>query len=878
MGFSFTFNSSGSGVGAPPASATPTFSAGGDTHTNSTSVTTNYTAKISNYSTLNALSGATWAAPTTNVGTASRSGDNITVVVPVGYQGDINIGIGFTETGKTQSFGFKSTTASVATSATPAISGSNTVVEGNALTFTITAPLSGTSYAWSANEGTITPSPNTQSAVWSPASTSTNRNAVISVIATESGKLPSAPANKTIGVTVFYFPVTALAQDFEAKGTLAFGFDGLVPAYSGNTFKIKRLSDNTTASFGFAPISKQALLASALAWANGEADIVEFLDQFASGKLLSAVGVVPFARGGVIQRQQIQAALSGATQGFITPDNTKGSATCDISLTGTNYLQCTNANLVTSQGIEVHMLMSPKTRKFSGATVVNNQYEPVEWGAEAVKECYMGYGTSGTETNRVAVISNFGTASAVSFRRFPSVTTAYATPTTTPTMHLKQWASQVFSFVSNPTAGVTQIWQGGDLVGSVDNGTQLMADDMTSVHQQFRVGRQTTSAFAESTYKGNFLFSGVLITKTLTVDERRKVHERWSAYARYSLLQNQAWVEAQFEDYLVFKNATSAGLAGAKNKFNLAFNQSTFNGQNPSWAYNTPAQNGLSGLYSNAFDNMANQFEDIGTDKVGGQLRAGTIVTVIQTDPTYNRGDALTDVFAYTAVSPTLHLITQELTWDLKVAIDHRGFSHVTKATIKDPNDVSERQTNSYTSVSGITTTPYNGVNHTFDYRFKTITQAVSAEAEDKYDFKTQAQGLEYMATKNEFLHSKQGTYGANLAPLPSKTYVIIQTWENNPLLNENGTQAEIDEYMPRASKTITVCLLNNPAIGGLDGFFASEAPTGMSRLPALGSRLVAHADDKRTFYGTRHFFGVINRALNSVEVAQMASSIGQLL
>lgn len=152
----------GDGSASTPASATPTFSAGGTTHTSSTAGTTNYVATISNYATLNALSGATWATPTAkdnsgnNVGTVSRSTATITVVVPIGYEGVINVGIGFTDSvggsPNTQSFGYKSTVSSLAVTATPVLNEPSTFTSRTDIAQTYNVPI--TNYSGNYNGAT----------------------------------------------------------------------------------------------------------------------------------------------------------------------------------------------------------------------------------------------------------------------------------------------------------------------------------------------------------------------------------------------------------------------------------------------------------------------------------------------------------------------------------------------------------------------------------------------------------------------------------------------------------------------------------------------------------------------------------------------------
>jgi hypothetical protein len=199
----YLYGSGGASAPVLPASATPTLTAV-PTFVTRTDVAQLLKITISNYATLNALSGATWTPSTTQGTVAMGAGADlgkIVITLPAGFEGVVDYSILFqqgTTATHTPSSASGSTTASIPVSATPTVTGATTATEGTAETYNVT-PVSGASYAWSANEGSITPSG--ASAVWTPAVTGNNRNAVISCIVTEAGKKPSTAGTRTVAVS-----------------------------------------------------------------------------------------------------------------------------------------------------------------------------------------------------------------------------------------------------------------------------------------------------------------------------------------------------------------------------------------------------------------------------------------------------------------------------------------------------------------------------------------------------------------------------------------------------------------------------------------------------------------------------------------------------
>jgi hypothetical protein len=887
MSFPFSFSGTTGGTSSTPASATPALT-GADTFTSRTDTTQNYVVTISNYSTLNALSGVTWATPTAkdnsgnDVGTVSRSTTTITVVVPANYVGTINVGIGFTETGKTQSFGTKSTVTSLAVSATPTVSGADTTQEGTAQTYTV-GTVSGASYAWSASEGSITPSG--ASAIWTPPTTGSTRNATVSCVVTEVGKLASTAGTRTVAVTVQVFeaPITS---SMLSKYELAFGFNRLKNGYTGNTVRLVNTATSVQQDFTF---RDNGLFneTSALAFAS-DSNIVKFYAMDASGRELLPTGTIPFARSGVIQRQQIEASFTGANAGFIVQDNTKGLVGCDIDGAGTNFLACTNANIPSN--CEITTLWSHKTRKQANNTLLNTAAEPSSWNGTVNTEAIVSIGTAGSSANFITLTTNRSSGSSLFLRRVATNVSISSLPSLTQPM--KQWCANIATMAMTDTK--TSLWYGGDRCGNVEGTTGSTLDSATGdttggstagdsavTRQLLRVGRQINGPTGEATSNASMIFSGIIITDPLTARERLTLQANWTAMCQAHIVQPASYAHGLMQDYVLFGKATSgaSNLAGEKGLFSIAFNTTTYASEVPTWGYANVSNSGLKGLLNTLTASRANQFEDVGTTKVGGQDRELTTVSVFQWSPVVAVGNNLTDFYAYGSGTALRPYGTQMTGLDMQVAKDHSCFSWATLAQNgKDPNGLTDRVGPSYTNTGGTTTALYNGDNHPFFYRKKTLTLRISAELSALYDNMTQTQAKAWMATQDEPQHSTQGSFGATCLPQIGRSYIVITRIKPNASFVETGSQAEIDAFLRKATKSIVVVPLNAPCLATYDGFYAEEATQGATRVPNAGSRLVAHGDDYDQLTGHRLMFGVIQRAITDAEIPQLVTSVRSLV
>jgi hypothetical protein len=584
MAFGFAL----AGSASTPASATPTLT-GANTFTSRTDTTQNYVVTISNYSTLNALSGATWATPTTDVGTVSRSGATITVVVPANYQGAINVGIGFTETGKTQSFGYKSTVASLAVSATPTITGGTTVTEGSSLTFNVT-PVAGASYAWSANEGSLTPSG--ASAVWTPATTGINRDAEITCIVTEAGKLPSDPDTHDVAVSRYgnsWAGVMPSALTGFTGQAGVYSVHRVVPSWTGAALRVNGVDVGFLS--GTNELDEQALLTAT--GTTGTPSVTTIYDQSGNGRHLTlpSGATAPYiVVDGVIQRDNVGNPM--------------------IVMLG-SQLSNESVNFGLASGTTITSFVYNTVLRTTGSGGTYNQL----YGFHAGSNLWLGYDYAIGQ-------------SVVERARFTqgSATQLLAQPT----IYLRQQTSNVQSQNYGDTS-LRRVTSFRDSAQTAQSASATADFDLFNRTGKFRLGAFSSNG---TTWTANADMGFMcLIISPLLNDTNRLALEK-------AVRDQFAWKEKTklpalpvADEAINFANVVSNVITGNKGKTTLLLNTTTApNSDVPAWSVAT-APNGMQGLFNGNGSNTATKFRANNTYM--SDMYEFTIMGVWTPDPTY---------------------------------------------------------------------------------------------------------------------------------------------------------------------------------------------------------------------------------------------------
>jgi hypothetical protein len=178
-------------------------------------------------------------------------------------------------------------------------------------------------------------------------------------------------------------PVTAamVSSDLDI---FSFGFDRLVEGYSGNTVRLKRLSDNATSDFGFDAASGKFNHAAVDTWrGSADVDVVQHFDQSGSASVLGAVGTVAYVRSNVVKRF---GTTVSPTDAQLTRSTTDGGVGADLGDDVGCYSLATSG-IVASAGVEFHLLCSHNERKAASNATAGDPF-----GANSVQEFLFSYG------------------------------------------------------------------------------------------------------------------------------------------------------------------------------------------------------------------------------------------------------------------------------------------------------------------------------------------------------------------------------------------------------------------------------------------------------------------------------------------------------
>ncbi len=394
----------------------------------------------------------------------------------------------------------------------------------------------------------------------------------------------------------------AIDSGLSSSTQLAFGFDQLVVGYAGPTVTLRRSLDGAAASFG---VTSKGIfdLGTATGWANNsDLTVVSFTDQKGTGKLLTATGTVPLVTNGQIKRM---GAAWDPTNGQLNLSNTKGAVGCTVS--GGAYFECASSGIVTTSGIEIHMLMSSFKRKIPA-----NSAEPVGLGGDATVETYWTYGVGTTNyINYEATGGNFthklrrNGLGAAGTDQLPTISNPVI-KANAQHVHSARYDANEMCLYAFGKKLLTAVPSAGNItnLSSFGNGS-------------LKVGARYTPATNSA---GSILFGGIIVTNSLgTTDAANK--SRTLLAARLTLQANQhlgmttTALRAMFDEIVLFKNlnASTGQVAGENSKINFQFNLATTQyTQTPNWSFNYNIPDiGFVGPYNPSETNYANTFKNL---------------------------------------------------------------------------------------------------------------------------------------------------------------------------------------------------------------------------------------------------------------------------
>lgn len=359
----------------------------------------------------------------------------------------------------------------------------------------------------------------------------------------------------------------------------AFGFSRHVSGYSGNTCRLRRVSDNAELDFTFDATGRFALT-TVLIWRGTSAvNFVGFYDQRGSGKTLAASGTTPFcdASGGVLRHAYDWSSEIDDTAGQLTLSNTEGGI--GIPLGGSNHLVLTNSGFTVSEGFEVYLSASHRERVATTASA-----QPTVLGNTTTQKFLMSYGVSTTNELQIRM----GSSTEMSVYR--QGTTSQANIGVPPNGFTKKNSYRVRSMGLD----ATNFW--GRHLGRMTI-TAANAGNQSSVSALANGTLRIGSNFAGSGTGCQQLVSAVIVTKTLTNAQRFVLESRLANTAFQHLAMPVSSMVDLFDEWLDWRDISgnpqtgARTVSGKKSKLTLNVLQSA------DWTHNfTIPQNGLTGL------------------------------------------------------------------------------------------------------------------------------------------------------------------------------------------------------------------------------------------------------------------------------------------
>lgn len=408
-----------------------------------------------------------------------------------------------------------------------------------------------------------------------------------------SGGFFASPSSSGTGVQLD----APISSSLVSISQLAFGFDRQVEGYTGDTVRLKRLSDNAESDFG--TLSGGAFDKAAVdSWrAGADVDLVKFYDQLETGKELAAVGTVAVVRSDAWVHTGTT--LNAATAA-LTRSGTDGAVTCNI--TGGGYLELTTSGLTADNGMEFYMLASSNNRKIAG----NDSSDPSGLSGDKDIECYLSYGVA--TNNRISLEVGGGSGGTYTYMLSRA---SGSTQNLQSGGDLKANAMTILGGRVDDTE-ISYYQRGRRIATATTNATNITANAALD-NGTLRIGEKYPGTSGAGTDVGDFRFSAIVITQTLTAAQRGKVYARLNQIG----LQHRAVSLADLlgtVDELIFwpyANLTSGKVYGFKANLAISINTgTTIGGDSPDWtaASEIPHFGLFTGLKSTDPANLANGF------------------------------------------------------------------------------------------------------------------------------------------------------------------------------------------------------------------------------------------------------------------------------
>lgn len=459
-----------------------------------------------------------------------------------------------------------------------------------------------------------------------------------------------------------------LYSAIESKGRLVFGFDRLKNSYFGSTVRLKRLSDNAEEDFGI-KFTGVFDLDAVDAWEpSADLDVVYFIDQHGTAKLLSAVGTVAFRRSGAVKRFGTTWSIS---DGQLTRSTTVGGVGCDLG-DDVGCLRLLNCGLNFSNGAgafdegkEIHFLYSHNERKGTTANIAN---DPPALNANGVTEWIF---TWGTNTN-VRFIYAVDSSAANRIRTGSDANDQDSSDGASSTLFHKQFSQSVHSVAIQSNAHKQYAYGRENLSAALTasaglNATRLANGTFDNTHIVFgNTFVNTSTSDLRTSQRANVLFGGMIITAPLTAAERYFMQSKLAQVGQQHRIKPAADISAYFDEIVLFKDADSGTgiVAGENNEISLQLK--TDGSSSWEYAYADPSY-GPAALHCSTehVDNVFTESNGFFADAI-----SGTVISLNRLDEGLtNPNEVRTDFIIGTGTVFTQG--TPNANWSMGVGYDH---------------------------------------------------------------------------------------------------------------------------------------------------------------------------------------------------------------
>lgn len=405
----------------------------------------------------------------------------------------------------------------------------------------------------------------------------------------------------------------------------AYGFDRMVQGYTGDTVRLKRLSDNAEDDFGFSSSTGIFDLAAVDTWrASADVDVVHFKDQNGGVITFDAYSTVAFIRSDVVKRFGTTFAENDET---LTRSTTDGGVGCDLAATGAFRTSAALTCDIATDGLNSFMLYSMNTRK---VTIPAND----AYSGNNTREGLVAYGTGSTNSLDQEFNGTFGKYADC------NIIGGSSDDDVGGRLRYKQNAQHILSMNIDSTGYEFRddYQECGIKTWSAGNSTQVSGGGFDNGFVAVGAVFSNTSGDLNGSNRGNFVFGGIIIAKSTT-----SAFNKWKLQSKLALIGQQhkrkatADIQAYFDERILLKdiNVGTGVAAGEEGLTSLTFNTGTVTEGTSTYDldYVEPIT-GLQGVWSDDADNPANGFEANNTYFT--DVRSGTLLSFHLLDNTDN--------------------------------------------------------------------------------------------------------------------------------------------------------------------------------------------------------------------------------------------------